>query len=312
MSEAPRRPTLAAIKAALERLGTHASRRLGQNFLTDPRVLARIVDAAAVGEGSVVLEVGPGPGTLTAELLARGCRVIAIEVDRKMVLLSRLLVGEHERLEVFEMDALAERPAPPAVVRAALARFGGAHYSFVANLPYQIASPLIVDLLWFLPPKVAVVMVQKEVGERLVAAPASDGYGPLSVLVQLAARVETVLTLKPAAFWPPPAVDSRCVRLTPGRAPQVDALGFPIVRAVVQAAFHARRKRLKNSLASGLAALLPAAELAGRLDEKKFDCDRRAETLAPMEFLELAEHLAPLLHGPLALARNPNSDVVSE
>ncbi len=316
MTDARARPTLAAIKSALERTGMRPSRRLGQNFLTDPAILARIAGAAGVGPETVVLEVGLGPGTLTAELLARGARVVSVEIDTRMVAIARMLLGSPERLTIVECDVLESRPAPSVKVRAALAAHGVepgcAPYAFVANLPYQAASPLIVDLLWFFPPSVASVLVQKEVAMRLAAAPASDDYGPLSVLVQLVARVETVLTLRPAAFWPVPAIDSRCVRISPQSSDRVRRIGFAPIRAVVQAAFHARRKRLRNSILSGLESVLPAATVEALIEQKKIDWDRRAETLAPMEFLELAEHFAPALSGAAGASSTSNGDPISD
>ncbi|MFG0319953.1 MAG: ribosomal RNA small subunit methyltransferase A, partial [Planctomycetota bacterium JB042] len=212
MSDAPEIPRLGAIREALAARGRRPTRRFSQNFLTDPALLGSIVDAAGVEAGDVVLEVGPGPGALTAALLARGATVVAVEVDRVMAEVLRELLGEPERLVLVEEDARAGGGAPSPSTAAALDRAEASAarsgYRLAANLPYAIASPLLVDLLWTRPPVAGAVTVQFEVADRLVAAPGSRAYGALSVLVALRAEATKVRRLPAGAFWPAPKVDS--------------------------------------------------------------------------------------------------------
>lgn len=293
---APEVPTAARIRAALAARGVRPRRRFGQNFLTDRALLERIVDAAELAPGAAVLEVGSGPGTLTAVLLGRGAHVLAVEVDPTMVDLLAELLGRPADLTVLQADVLAERPVPGPRLAAALDRVeSGASrpgYALVANLPYQVAATLLPDLLWNRPFRRAVVTVQEEVAERLRARPGTREYGPLGVLVQLRARVERVRRLGRAAFWPAPNVDSACVRLDPIEIAGLAGLDPAFLAEVVHGVFHARRKSLLNSLALAFAGRFERALLSRRLDRENFEKEQRGESLAPMEIVRLARVLA--------------------
>ena len=286
-------PTLPRIRDALAAIGGRPSRRFGQNFLTDHSLLSRMADDAGVAEGDVVLEVGPGPGTLTATLLRRGAYVVAAEVDRDMIALLGSLLGRPERLEVVPGDVLATRPALPDAIRAALdrarERSGRDRYRLVANLPYQIAATFVADLLASDPPEVAVITVQREVAKRMGARPGSREYGPLSVAVQARAGVEVVRRLPAGAFWPPPKVESAAVRLVPAPCPGVDRLAPERLREVTQALFHARRKRVANSLAGRLP--VDRAAIDDALAEAGVDGEARAGTLTVAQIVALAAAL---------------------
>ncbi len=295
----PSIPKLPAIRAALAARGLSPRKRFGQNFLTDEAILGSMVRAADTKPGDVVLEIGPGPGTLTAALLRAGARVLAVEVDRDMVELLAALIGDHDRLEVHVGDALAERPAPPAAIRRRLEEMGGERgFSFVANLPYQVAPTLIADLVWELPPRVSVVTVQDEVRERLAAKPGTREYGPLSVMVQLRASVEMMRRLGRHAFWPAPNVESACVRLIP-REPDAALVDVPskLIREVVRGVFHARRKSVRNSLELALAATVPREVVQEALSAAGVDATRRGETLAPHEMVAVARALRRSIAG---------------
>ena len=268
---------LPALADTIRRHGLAADKRLGQHFLVDPAILARIAAAAAPLAGVTVVEVGPGPGGLTRALLATdAARVVAVETDPRCVAaLEELVAAAGGRLEVVTGDALAlDRrelaPAPTAIV---------------ANLPYNIATELIVR--WLRAPAGlvrVVVLVQREVAARLAAAPGTAAYGRLSVLAQWAARVEGLFDLPPGAFRPPPKVHSRVVRLTPYGEPPVPARLAALER-VTAAAFGQRRKMLRSSLKSlgrEPGALCAAAGI---------DPSRRAETLTLAEFAALATAL---------------------
>lgn len=257
----------------------HPRHRFGQNFMIDGNLVRLVAGAGNVGPGDWILEVGPGTGTLTDELLARGARVIAMEIDRDLAaILTRRYAGQ-TRIEIVEADALAgKHQLNPRLHEAiAEARAAGAACKLVANLPYNIASPLVIDLL-IAGTDVLAFTVQKEVARRLVAPEDSDDYGPLSVMAQLLSRVEILRTLPPQAFWPAPKIDSALVRMTradrtAGRAP---ALG-----KFVHAIFSSRRKTLRNALKN--AGFDPDAALAAA----SLDGTARPESLSPEKWLEL-------------------------
>jgi len=289
-------PSLAAIRGALESQGRGPRRSYGQHFLTDPAVLSRIVDAAKVAPGDVVLEVGPGPGVLTATLINRGARVIAVEADAGMVALLRTLLGDPQELEILDEDVLIETPAPSRRVRERLAAALGesdrsiaGRYALVANLPYQIATPLLLDVFASAPPRCAVVMIQREVADRLRARPGDDAYGLASVLLAFDATVEEVFRLRPGAFWPPPKVDSSCVKVTPREAPLVRAEARDFTCGVVRAAFAERRKTLVNSVARRTT--LVREDVAAAVVRIGLDVEIRAERVAPEQFVALSSIL---------------------
>jgi 16S rRNA (adenine1518-N6/adenine1519-N6)-dimethyltransferase len=231
-------------REALAAAGLRPRKRWGQHFLCDPGVARRILDTAAVGPDSVVLEIGPGLGALTDELARRAGRLYLVEIDP--ALCARL--GERHaanlRVRVLAGDALA-LPLEDLVDEP--------HVTVVGNLPYNVASPILFRLLDLRArfPR-AVVMLQREMAERLAAAPGSEAYGAPSVLVQAFAEVRIVFRVSPRSFLPPPRVQSAVVDLRWSVAPRVDVGDVAQFRAVVRAAFGQRRKMLRNALA-GLA-----------------------------------------------------------
>jgi 16S rRNA (adenine1518-N6/adenine1519-N6)-dimethyltransferase len=263
------------LSAEVRRLGLSPNKRLGQHFLFDPSILGRIAAAAGDLGGATVLEVGPGPGGLTRALLGAGSRaVIAVERDPRFVTLLRELEARAGgRLTVLESDALDLDLGAVAA---------GAQLRIVANLPYNVATALVFR--WFERLdriERMVLMFQKEVAERIVAAPASKAYGRLAVIAQWRTRPRLAFTVGPAAFTPAPAVASAVVEFTPIEKPapecRVETLG-----AVTAAAFGQRRKMLRQSLRSLTAEpekLLAAAGITATL---------RAEALSVRDFARLA------------------------
>jgi len=201
--------TLSEIRALLAGRDLRPKHRLGQNFLHDQNQLRRLINAAHLSRGDVVLEVGPGTGTLTEALLEAGAEVIACELDENMA----SIVEERLPIEVIRGDALVrQRELNPAIVT----RINGRPFKLVANLPYQIASPLMTTLLIDHPNCVGqFVTIQKEVADRLTAGPSTKAYGPLSVIVQAFADVGRIGTLSPSCFWPEPEVTSAMVGIAP-------------------------------------------------------------------------------------------------
>ena len=265
------------LREVIARHGLSASKSLGQNFILDRQLLARIAAIPGPLEGSRVYEVGPGPGGLTGALLEAGARVTAVERDRRCIpALSELQDQFGERLTLVEADALTV-DEPGLVGR-------GAHV--VANLPYNIATALLIKWLgdpW--PPwwSSLTLMFQKEVAERIVASPGSEAYGRLSVAAQWRSRPRVAMTVNRSAFVPPPKVTSAVVHIVPADAPAGVALN--VLERLTGAAFGQRRKMLRSSLKTMLGAL-EALETLG------IDSRRRAETLTVEEFVQVARELS--------------------
>jgi 16S rRNA (adenine1518-N6/adenine1519-N6)-dimethyltransferase len=270
------------IQALLAEAGSGPRHRFGQNFMIDQNLVRLVAEAGEIAPGDVVIEVGPGTGTLTEELLARvgeAGRVVAVEIDRDLAALLRQRFAAERRFELIEGDALAGKHAINAALRAAIAAAKGAGKTvrLVANLPYNIASPLVIELL-IEGVELLAFTVQKEVGERLGAGAGDEAYGPLTVMAQLLARVELLRTLPPQAFWPAPKIESALVRVR--RADQVGPEAREIGR-FVQQLFAARRKTLRKAITqAGYAAdaLLATTGIEG---------SRRVEELAPERILAL-------------------------
>lgn len=271
-------------RSLLRRYGLRPRKGLGQHFLADPGALGRIVDAAELAPSDVVLEVGPGLGVLT-DALARGAgRVVAVEVDPMMrAVLADVLAGRHN-VEVVAADVLDVEPADLlGLGPGAAGRQDG--YKVVANLPYHITSAVLRHLLEArVRPEIAVVMVQREVADRILAEPGRMSI--LAVAVQLYARPSRVATVLAGAFYPRPKVDSAVVRLDVYPEPRVAVADAAPFFRVVRAGFGQKRKQLKNSLAAGLR--LGASDAAAALAAAGIEATRRAETLAIEEWAVLA------------------------
>jgi len=276
MRAAPRRRVnpLPPLREVIARHGLSASKALGQNFLLDEQLLDRIARVPGPLAGERVYEVGPGPGGLTRALLRAGAEVVAVERDRRCLApLEELREASGGRLTVIEGDALSvEEPQ-------------GAHV--VANLPYNVGTALLVRWLggeaW--PPwwKSLTLMFQREVAERIVAAPGGGAYGRLSVLAQWRSDAKLAMKVNRAAFVPPPKVMSAVVHIVAKAQPEgVTAAGL---ERLTGAAFGQRRKMLRRSLAS-----VPGATEA--LETLNIDPERRAETLSVEDFVGLARLLA--------------------
>ncbi|MBA3658228.1 MAG: ribosomal RNA small subunit methyltransferase A [Gemmatimonadales bacterium] len=247
-------------------------RRLGQHFLSDPRILARIADALGAGPSDTVLEIGPGPGGLTAALAERAGRVIAIEKDRD---LADALQARFHNVTVVEGDALELDWRSVA----------GSDYLLAGNIPYNITTPLIDKALDPPPPRRLVFLVQREVADRLIAAPGTGEYGALTVGVQAAATAERLFSVPAGAFRPRPDVDSAVLRLTPRAIPLVPDAERRAFRRLVVGLFSYRRKQLLRGLreftgweSERVHALIESAAMVPT---------ERPEQLAPEQFVGL-------------------------
>lgn len=269
------------VRRLLARWGLRPSKGLGQHFLADEAILARIAEAAELGPADVVLEVGAGLGTLTAELAKRAGRVVALELDERLMGPLASAMAAYPNVELVQGDILALDPA-------ALVGPGGGHYKVVANLPYYITSAVLRHLLEATPrPQRIVVTLQREVAEAIVAGPGRRGL--LAVSVQFYGQPRLLFRIKPGSFFPAPAVESAvlCIDVYPTPPLQVDEAAF--FRAA-RAGFSQPRKQLRNSLAAGLGCRPDeAAALLARAD---VDARRRAETLSLAEWARVAQALA--------------------
>jgi 16S rRNA (adenine1518-N6/adenine1519-N6)-dimethyltransferase len=265
------------LRDVIARHGLSASKALGQNFILDRQLLARIAAVPGRLEGERVYEVGPGPGGLTRALLDAGASVVAVERDRRCLpALAELEETAGGRLKIVQGDALQ-------INERALAG-EGAHV--VANLPYNVGTALLLKWLggdW--PPwwRSLTLMFQKEVAERIVAQPGNDAYGRLSVAAQWRARPRIAMNVNRSAFVPPPKVTSAVVHILPAEQP--NGVQPAILERLTEAAFGQRRKMLRSSLKQ-MPGALNAAEMLG------IDTQRRAETLSVDEWISLARALS--------------------
>lgn len=252
---------------------------LGQHFLSDPRILARIANAVALVPGETVVEIGPGRGGLTDALLARGARVVAIEIDPKLVELLRAKYAHEPNLTIIEGNVLQVSPG-------ALA---GGPYALAGNVPYYITTPILFQALQQPRAERSVLLVQREVAARMAAEPGADDYGALSVNVQSVAKVEMLFRIPAGAFTPPPRVESAVVRVTPRADPVVSQGEEAPFRTFVQAAFALRRKQMRRVVRTIAERSAMDAERA--LDAAGIDPDSRPETLSAAQFHALGRAL---------------------
>jgi 16S rRNA (adenine1518-N6/adenine1519-N6)-dimethyltransferase len=278
------------IAALLARYGIQPSKGLGQNFVADESILARIVAASQVSPDDLVLEIGPGLGNLTRLLAEAAGQVVAVELDRQMVAILGNTLADLHNVRVVQGDILQLAPADllgttaDGIVPA---------YQVVANLPYYITSAVLKHLLDRQRPRRLTLMVQREVAQRLVAEPGQLSLLALSVQVYGDPRI--VLEVPAAAFYPPPKIDSAVVRIDVLPEPKMpDALLDSFFR-VAHAGFSQKRKQLHNSLSAGLG--IEGSTIVAKLQESGIDPKRRAQTLSLDEWSQLTELLQPLLPG---------------
>ena len=269
------------VRALAAQLGIRPTKRWGQNFVTDPNTVRRIVRAARLQEDDVVLEVGPGLGSLTLALLPHARSVVAVEIDAVLAeqlprTVTERLPDLRERLVVLTADALRLEALPQQPT------------ALVANLPYNVAVPVVLHLLQVMPSlRSVLVMVQKEVADRLAAGPGGRVYGVPSVKARWYCDVEAAGNVGTSVFWPVPHVESGLVRMT-RREPPASVAGRAATFAVIDAAFAQRRKTLRAALAS-LAGGPAVAEAA--LRAAGVDPSRRGEELDVTDFARIADAL---------------------
>lgn len=264
--------------ASLQRHGLYTRKSLGQHFLVDDNVIGRILALSALAPGEIVLEIGPGIGTLTDALLSAGAHVVAVEYDDRLLPALGELLREPATLTVVHADAVT-------VPVSHLMTPAGPPTTLVANLPYGVAATVVLRLFEEMPSlRRAVVMVQAEVADRMAAAPGSKAYGAYSVKLGLLARVADRFSVPRTCFLPPPRVDSAVVSLVRVDVGVDSELARAAARAA-DAAFCQRRKTLRNSFAAGLG--LSVSDALPILEQADVDAGARAETLDVDAYLRL-------------------------
>jgi 16S rRNA (adenine1518-N6/adenine1519-N6)-dimethyltransferase len=264
-----RAPTLAEItKGLLQAYNRYTRKNLGQHFLIDPKVLERIIAAGQLNSDDLVIEIGSGLGVVTAEIAKLVGHVIAVEIDKELMTISRDVLAPYSNITFVGED----------VLKTDLAKLAhGRKYKIIGNLPYYITAPIVEKIITAADkPRLAVLMVQKEVAERMSAIPGSKKYGSFSIFVQFYAEVELNSFVSKSSFLPWPEVGSAVVTLTPHPAPRFPNIDEKKFFEIVHTAFQQRRKKLSTSLSE--------YDLTGTT----INLNRRPETLSLEEFAELA------------------------
>jgi 16S rRNA (adenine1518-N6/adenine1519-N6)-dimethyltransferase len=274
---------MVSIKKELEVYGLVPRKRWGQHFLIDRNILSKVVRTAEIEETDVVLEVGPGLGVLTLALAKEAKRVIAVEIDQKLVEILKEKVAGCPNVEIIRKDIME-------VDFNDLIERGGQPLKVVANLPYQISTPLLFRFIESRSVFASLtLMLQKEVAERMTATPGGKDYGPLSIFTQIVSDFSIRFLIKPSAFFPPPKVDSAVIHMVWKKRPMAEVEDIEWFKRVVRGSFGYRRKTLMNALRhSGLS--LPE-EGTERMKRIGIDPQRRPETLTIEEYVRLADVL---------------------
>ncbi|MEK3856799.1 16S rRNA (adenine(1518)-N(6)/adenine(1519)-N(6))-dimethyltransferase RsmA [Cytobacillus sp. FSL H8-0458] len=283
--------TPARTRAILDKYGFSFKKSLGQNFLIDTNILRRIVDHADLTEESGAIEIGPGIGALTEQLARRSKKVLAFEIDQRLLPILEETLSPYPHVSIINEDVLK------ADVKTAIEReFEGIDdIMVVANLPYYVTTPIIMKLLEDqLPIRGIVCMLQKEVADRISARPGTKEYGSLSIAVQYYTEAETAMIVPKTVFVPQPNVDSAVIKLTKRTEPAVAVKSEPFFFQVTKASFAQRRKTLLNNLTSQLPEGKQKKEqILSALEQANVEPGRRGETLSIEEFARLSDALLP-------------------
>lgn len=271
------------IKYIMEKYGFKFSKGLGQNFIIDDNVLERIIEGAEITEDDVILEIGPGIGVMTHALCEEAKKVVAIEIDRSLIPVLNETVGHHENLKVIHADVLKLD-----LMETLTTEFGAVKPKLIANLPYYVTTPIIMKFLEErIPVTDLIVMIQKEVADRIIAKPSTKAYGALSVVVQYFTEPSIVTKVSRGSFMPMPNVDSTVIRLKVREVPPVELEDEKTFFLTIKDGFGKRRKTLLNALSGGhLGLIKEQARLA--LEAAGIPEQTRGEALSIDQFATLA------------------------
>ncbi|MBE7039498.1 MAG: 16S rRNA (adenine(1518)-N(6)/adenine(1519)-N(6))-dimethyltransferase RsmA [Ruminococcaceae bacterium] len=275
------------VKEMLRSRDLHFKKSLGQNFLTDESVLSDIVDAAEITKDDYVLEIGPGPGVLTRQLAKNAGRVVAVELDRDILGLLMENISEYDNVEIINKDILK-------VDLEELSReyFDSKPFKVIANLPYYITTPIVMKLLESKTEiESIVIMIQKEVADRLTAAPGTKDFGAISLSVNYYADAKIVRLVPPEAFVPAPKVFSAVLKLSVLKKPRVNVRDEAFLFKLIKASFSKRRKTFLNAISGESGISVTKEEAKQMLEELGFSNNLRGETLSLVEFAQISDFL---------------------
>ncbi|KAB2328856.1 16S rRNA (adenine(1518)-N(6)/adenine(1519)-N(6))-dimethyltransferase RsmA [Cytobacillus depressus] len=279
-------------RAILEKYGFSFKKSLGQNFLIDTNILRRIVDHAELTDDSAAIEIGPGIGALTEQLAKRSKKVVAFEIDQRLLPILEDTLSPYPNTKIIHEDVL--KADVKGMIETELQ--GIDDLMVVANLPYYVTTPIIMKLLEEkLPIRGIVCMLQKEVADRISAKPGTKDYGSLSIAIQYYTEAETVMIVPKTVFIPQPNVDSAVIRLTKRKEPAVSVQDEGFFFQIIRASFAQRRKTLLNNLTSHLPdGKQKKEEIIAALEQAGIEPGRRGETLSIEEFARLSDGLSPI------------------
>ena len=276
--------------AVLQKYHFNFQKKFGQNFLIDPHVLEKIVEAAGVTKDDFVLEIGPGIGTMTQYLCENAREVVAVEIDTNLIPILEDTLSAYDNVTVINQDILKLD-----IAKLAMERNGGKPIKVVANLPYYITTPIIMGLFESgVPIDNITVMVQKEVADRMKEGPGSKDYGALSLAVQYYAEPEIVANVPPNCFIPRPNVGSAVIRLTRHKEMPVEVKDPALMFKIIRASFNQRRKTLQNGLGNAPELPYTKEQIAAAIAEMGLTPTIRGEALSLAQFAQLSDILGEM------------------
>jgi len=300
-SGSPGNQTLSFLRRRFAEAGIHPRTRLGQNFLIDLNLQRVLAEAADVGPGDVVLEVGTGTGGLTALLAERAARVVTVEVDPDLARLAAAELAARENVTMLQVDALKNKnrlnPAVLEEVGRHLAADPGRRLKLASNLPYNVATPILTNLLAEAAPYSMTVTIQKELADRIIAPPGTRDYGGLSIWIQSQCRVRIERVMPPEAFWPRPKVHSAIVQIELDETLRGRIADRKWFHDFVRAMFFHRRKYLRSELLSAFKDRLGKPEVDALMAQLAFPADVRAEQLDVEAMLRLSDAVRAAVGG---------------
>lgn len=288
------RQTLSFLFRTLQRAGLQPKTKYGQNFLIDLNLLNLLVDGAELSTSDVVLEIGTGMGSLTKALATRAGAVLTVEVDRDLQAIAARELASHPNVRLLCCDALRNKNHLRAElldnIREAMSRIPGSKFKLVANLPYNVATPIISNLLNETPlVERMVVTIQKELGERIIAPPSCKDYSALSIWMQSQCDCEILRILPPSVFWPRPNVESAIIRIIPNAAKRARIVDLEFFHTRLRAIFLHRRKFLRSQVISAMHELLTKEQVDAVLAQENLEPNLRAEQLTVERMIALLE-----------------------
>lgn len=288
------------IQQFLASLGTFPKKRLGQNFLIDQNIIRLIVDSAEIADQDVALEVGCGTGTMTELIRERAGHVIAVDLDADVAQIAAEQLRDFPNVTLFNTDILAGKHTVAQEVLDAITaarKIYARDFLLVANLPYNVASPVMINLVTGpIPIDRMVVTIQKEVGDRMIATTGMNHYGSLSILLQATGRIELVRILKPSVFWPQPKVDSAIVKYTRDQAKTDRILNLPLLAATLALFLGQRRKMIKAAAKNAQSNLKHVKNWPELFEQCQMDPNLRPDQITPDQYVQLANLLTTLVH----------------